>query len=350
MLRRRINLLIGRGIPAEAHCNTAEFEADSAIFVQSMVNHSNLPLNPPVEFHPYLQHFPLMLFDKYIIGTFPPISYVCDLVNLNFMNHPDGRFYFNRPRVPFFLGNLASMWQFLLDTEQIGELNEILTQPENARVAARQYLIQFLLNCQINYSDIIKRCQRLLKNGHYQAEDTSLTNICINHDLVSHIMHNNKIKMILFNTGSPFRREWMRVYQNNVLDGLPGQINIGQVQAFDIFVRACQELGMFVEFRLRNVLPWTVLSLNNFRKLTQTFRTKIIFEIKLTHDNIEKAFTVITPPSPAAHGNVNENPVVVNGFQLLGLDNLHDLLTYIYQQFKFGNEEALYQLNCHFDN
>lgn len=80
------------------------------------------------EKHPYLDTFELQNFEKYIIGTFPPISYIYDhplLVENNISQN-------KRPEIPFFHGNDLSLWKFFLNEEEYGFLEDLLPNNENA--------------------------------------------------------------------------------------------------------------------------------------------------------------------------------------------------------------------------
>lgn len=80
-----------------------------------------LPCNPMPEKHPYKEQMPIDLnFKKYIIGTFPPISYISDIY--------EGIGYCNgypilKPIVPFFHGNRQKLWQYLIPKESLAQLS-----------------------------------------------------------------------------------------------------------------------------------------------------------------------------------------------------------------------------------
>lgn len=72
------------------------------------LNNYILPNEKPIEVHPYLDTFPLRPTEKYIIGTFPPISYLRDSLNI-----PNGVGDINsRPKIPFFHGQKCDQWIF----------------------------------------------------------------------------------------------------------------------------------------------------------------------------------------------------------------------------------------------
>src|SRR5690606_42030388 len=79
-------------------------------------NGGQLPAIPPIEIHPYSYNEHNLGYDKMIIGTFPPISYLLDnnnlaqqlhLINLN-------NRVITRPLVPFYFGKCVVMYVFYL--------------------------------------------------------------------------------------------------------------------------------------------------------------------------------------------------------------------------------------------
>src|SRR5690554_527718 len=133
-------------------------------------NGGHLPAIPPIEIHPYSYNEHNLGYDKMIIGTFPPISYLLDnnnlaqqlhLINLN-------NRVITRPLVPFYHGNRGGMWDVLL----IGnDFEEIINLPRENR---RAELIDELIFRFIRYDDIIYSTKRRITNNGYNAEDKNL--------------------------------------------------------------------------------------------------------------------------------------------------------------------------------
>ena len=72
MILRKLN------IPDEnAYLNNIQ-EANNDLINHLLAYNFVLPAETPVEIHPYIDTFELRDYDKYIIGTFPPISYLND--------------------------------------------------------------------------------------------------------------------------------------------------------------------------------------------------------------------------------------------------------------------------------
>lgn len=360
MLKLNPQLITGRGIPVPMTCNSPSICEDNTSFINHLIQEpGTLPHNPPFEIHPYKQDFPLQQFDKYIIGTFPPISYVLDnprLVEAGFngIHQPNGGALITPPWIPFYHGNRGSMWDFLLTHEEMLALDAI-RGGEEGRQNAKNYLIDFLLQSQINYADIIDSTQRNLDgDGRYTGEDTNLNNICPNSDLICHLLTNPKAKFLLFNTASIFSNQGIKTNNNGV-------INVGaNTKAFDLFVRQCRELGFNIHLQIlqgahQMQFEWTHIHLLNQPRR----RTKIAFELKISNPlrnrntichlepGEEKTFTVVTPFSPAAvnRGRTRANNAVANWLaNNPGQTPVH-LLYMVYQNFRNGDAHAMYQMN-----
>ena len=312
-------------------------------------NNGVLPPETPVEIHPYINEFQLQDYDKYIIGTFPPISYVRDKLNIhnNIGNIP------NRPRIPFYHGNVCDMWRLM----GINNLENIL---ELERIQAKNELINFLNIGNINYCDIIYSTKR----NEYSSKDKHLKNIVVNEELIKHIFNNKNVNRLLFNTGSPLGITGLKIHVNNVQNGFISRINVTNApNSFDLFIRACQDLGFKVEFKIDDfagniILDWTEVNIQNANTLNHHLKTKIIFKAKITipvndellqnGNEIIKEFIIVTPFSPAARESVDHNPIVNNWRAANNMENRQVLLELIYSAFVNFNEENiqfLYNLN-----
>lgn len=362
MLKINQPLILGRGLPFPLNFNLLLIARDNAAFLNALVPALGvLPVNPPFELHPYKGAFHLQNFDKYIIGTFPPISYVLDkpqviAAGIITLQHPMGAACnpVTTPRIPFYHGNQRSMWGFLLANAQNAVLDAIL-QGANGRQNAKTFLINFLVNSEINYADIIDSTQRIRNaNGCYDGQDKNLNNICPNNDLIHHILANPKAKYLMFNTASIFSNAGIRL-------GINGLINVdANTKAFDLFVRQCQDLGLIVQIQIQagnaaTFYPWT-----NIAALTLAQRrTKIAFEMKIKNpignkklvcdfgEGKEKIFTVVTPFSPAAvnRGRIKTNRIVHTWRLNNGMLSPNVLLTSVYQNFRNINLLPIFNLN-----
>ena len=161
MLKINNPLILGRGLPVSSPCNMPAIIGDNVAFINNLIpTLGQLPPNPPFEIHPYKQDFPLQDFEKYIMGTFPPISYILDkpqivAAGISNLQQPIGAGgqVISLPWIPFYHGNQGSMWDFLLTPVEMAALTA-MRNAANGRQNAKNYLIKFLLENKINYADI----------------------------------------------------------------------------------------------------------------------------------------------------------------------------------------------------
>lgn len=308
---------------------------------------STFPEDCPVEIHPYIGEVDLENFEKYIIGTFPPISYVLDLEEIveAGITKIDSNV---RPKIPYYHGNSIQMWKLFFNDDFF----DFESNNDKIRIRKREEVLSFLKEKEINYSDIIFSAKR----DAYNANDSGLRNVVVYIDLIKHILQNNNVNRLLFNTSTTFSSTGINIHQKNVKDGILGRININSnCNSFDLFFRACQDLGFKVEFKLEDsetnsILDWTEVSLKNTKLLSKFLKTKIVFKAKISvasendylnnSEAISKEFYVLTPFSPSlAARNLGSNPIVSNW--LLNNPNLrrYDLLKLIYSKFITFNED-----------
>lgn len=359
MLRVKNELILNRGLTIPTNIEGVLNDNQSFLIDlrNQLINNEGivyLPENSPFEIHPYKATIELQYIDKYIIGTFPPISYVYDLIpaikQLHQPYNANGR-TLAKPGFPFFHGNRKLMWDYLLTR------NEYNNIPNN-RNDIPNFLSGILLQTELNYADIIDSCQRQLEINRYKGSDNLLYNINFNKDLLSHLLSNNCSQYLLFNTASIYGNNGLE-YDNNGLVSLDSD-----AKAFDLFLRAIQEIGYDIEMRINNgrnpmtYFPWT--SIKNLN-LDQR-KNKIAFELKIINpidSNIEfsqnfnggdeKSFVVITPFSPAVAQRRNilaGNPIVNNWLASNNGSNTKDMLFDIYHAFRSGNWDFLFNLNA----
>lgn len=297
-------------------------------------HNGQLPPEPMFERHPYLDDFELQNFDKYIIGTFPPISYLYYKNNLEVIRQPNNGPILRKPGFSFFHGNKGLLWDYLLNNE------ELVHVPVNKDLIP-EYLRDVLLNnAKINYSDIINYVRRELKVDKYKGSDKLLFNITPNLNLINHILNNPKAKYLMFNTASIYG---MSGIQNNVNDGFVSLDD--DAKSFDLFLRTLQELEFNTFLSFDNGINWV-----SFENLNVNQRkAKLFFKLKISKNNFEeKDFFVITPFSPAVAQRVNilaNNPVVSNWRNINNLQNTKVMLSQIMFYFRNNNWDALQAMN-----
>ena len=336
----------------------------NANFINDLIaNNFVLPNETPVELHPYLNEFRLQNYGKYIIGTFPPISYLCYNPNLlvngmESLYKPNGAEILP-PKISFFHGNRNSMWALLLEHN----LHEIVFNNPD-RLAAKQSLIDYLTTNQVNYSDIIYSTKRT----KYSHEDKYLKNIVLNNDLYKHILQNDHTDRLLFNTSSVFRKSGLSVYKNKRVNSIPGNINVNNGGSFDLFFKGLQDLDAKIELGQVNDInqasfQWIEINRNNSKILKNIFKSQIIIKCRIrieannhiiqNNELIQREYFVVTPFSPAAvdRGTLKQNPILI--FWLDQNENLapKDLLTNIYQAFvQFNEDDKTFLINLNHNN
>ncbi len=361
MLKYRDDLINSENIIQKLNLECIDIKDDNTKFINNLLKSNGVLSNStPFEIHPYINEMSLNQFEKYIIGTFPPISYILDNTtianaNINYLIQPNksGR-AIQKARIPFYHGNKGSMWDFILSNNENHELNLLLNQ-ENGRIRAKEFLINFLIDNKINYADIIESTQRSLNNkSRYDADDNNLCNISINKDLITHILSNKNATLLLFNTSSIFGNDGIEIENDKT-------INVTKnTKAFDIFVRGCQDMGLKIEIRVllgkrETTFEWTnICNLN-----TQQKRSKTIFEMRISKfrnksastneifNFDEKILTTITPLSPAAvkRGKTKMNLIIKNWMNLNPSQNADNFLKLAYHSFRNNDINYLYSLN-----
>lgn len=367
MLNRENNLLTNRNIPQQLFCGNPAIQLDYEQFLQDSTNRlvggvSQLPNNPGFEQHPYKGILENIEAPKYIIGTFPPISYLIDTLQANgypIQSLAQPTFphqLITKPQIPFFHGNVSALWSVLLTRAELSELNDYLPIDRNG---AKQYLIQKLNMMEVYYDDIVLSTQRKLGslgNSHnnlgYNFEDINLKNICPDTDLVKNVLLNQKLEVVCFTNGATFKsgnNGGLLMYALGDRQGLVRTVNS---DALSLFLRTCQDLGLYIEMRCMPHFDWTALQhLTIVQK-----RTKLIFELRVaktdacTIDSLQffkqKSFTAITPYSPAAHGTIEAHPIVQALRQVYGLNHTTaQLLPNIYSHFRYNTYQELFQFN-----
>lgn len=366
MLNIATPLLVNRNFPLQLNCGMHSIQIDSELFIEEVAHGlvdgaSQLPIYPGFEKHPYKGILENIDASKYIIGTFPPISYLIDKLQVNgylvesLAQPTPPHQVITKPQIPFFHGNLSALWSVLLTPLELAELNVFLPLDRNG---AKQYLIRKLNALGIFYDDIISFTQRkhgrLTPNNNlgYTFEDINLKNICPDTNLVKNVLLNQKLEVVCFTNGATFRSGNNGGLALYAVGNRQGLVRTGNSDALSLFLRTCQDLGLKIEMSCMPYFNWT-----NIQLLTPVQkRTKLIFELRVTKTNKvtlpalqafqQKKFTAITPYSPAAHGNIEDHPIVQALRQVYGLNQTApQLLPNIYTHFRNNNYQELFQFN-----
>lgn len=313
-------------------------------------HNGQLPSEPMFEKHPYLDDFELQDYQKYIIGTFPPISYIYD--------HPlmiDNHIRQNeRPQIPAFHGNMNSMWQYFLNDGELEILNDLLF--EELRYEAKDYIYERLNELSINYSDIIKNTRRKA----YNANDDGLYNINPNLDLLLQILKNDNAKYLNFNSSTVFNVSKALINVNNYGALLGGNIK-DYPNSFSLFLLTLQRLGFQLELSFNN--QNYIVNQQNAVLLNMIFKAKVLIRLRISIDflnlknnefkNVNKEFIIITTPSPSNGANTAlvGNPVYQNWLQNQPNNIQNPTIKFrkhIYELFRNNHWEELEAMNLNF--
>ena len=365
LLNHKNNLIIARGLPAIINLPIASIQADNTIFREQITgnvigNNAQLPMIPGFEIHPYKGLLTVTNQEKVIIGTFPPVSYLIDTGNsynpalgLSSLSQPTPPHQIiTKPAIPFFHGNVSALWSVLLSANELITLYDFL--PAN-REGAKNFLITLLNQIGIYYDDIIHSTQRELGkvdqnvgNLGYTYKDSHLKNISIDNELIIKLLNSIANKYICFTNGSTFGVNGLKLYTQRTR---LGKVNVKLNDALSLFLRGCQELGLKIEFQCLPFYEWTPIA----ALIQPQLSTKLIFEIRITktvncikpelQNFNQKEFTVITPFSPAAHGKIENHPIIINYREIHGAAPISTILKHIYDNFRNNQYALLYPFN-----
>lgn len=345
MYNQEDNLIINRGIDPLI-ISQREIEADIINCVDEVNEFVGiLPNDPPFEKHPYLDlnEYELQNFDKYIIGTCPPISYLNDILDVPQLLYPNGKII-KRPQVAFFHGNDLKLWKMLFNAEELLEFDNL------NRNRKKIYLINKLIELKINYSDTIKYFQR----KQYSVEDKDIKNITPNLKLIKQILENPTAEFLNFNTSSVFNSEGLKVYRRGIEQG---KVNVNKINSYNLFLRLMQDLGFDLEVDLQDGIGWVLVDFINSDYLEKNYKNKIFSKIRISakndiailnkkFSNINRVFTIITGPSPSGLANVRlgANEVFLN-WNIQNNMDINEFRKQIYFHFKNNEWEQLLAMN-----
>ncbi len=320
MIQRNNNLELLCGILGLDGINLNDPENYDLINQQSIEvianNNGALTTVPPFEKHPYLEDIDCANTTGLMIGTFPPISYLCDLLgfpNLTFNGN------ISPPDIPYFHGNYSSLWKYCPIN-----FNNILNYARNEQPLLIKNALQ---EYSISYTDIVAFCQRDLKEESgitsYTAEDKLLNNIVINNSVYPFIFNCAKIDRLYFTNASFFGSN----NRNNHLFDRNGNYILDDRDAFRLFLKGANDSGYIIEIA-RNEEPETWFTINEGnrtnierRSLNKLLTTKITLRMRLTLGGVLKIFQLYSAVSPAAvnRGMVRRNRCVIKFSEVLNI-------------------------------
>jgi hypothetical protein len=305
-LQSLLDVYANNGFNPTDEQHLAELSNNSIVPIQ--LNDGTLPNIPPFEKHPYLTQLqPNPNITGLMIGTFPPISYLCDTLALEYLEF--GEQTFTRPDIPYFHGNRGSLWNY-------SPLNytDIIAQPRNL---IPSLVDAALSNSGVVYTDIIRFCQRELSdedgNWKYTSNDTCLNNIVINESVFHYLFQNNSINRIYF-TNSSFFSTSEKLFDRH------GNYLLTKRDAFQLFLKGAHDYGITIDFGLPdNHNGW--ININEAyrlpilrRSINNTLLKKVYIKLRLQKNGVVKIFDAVSCISPAAvnRGMSRRNACVQN--------------------------------------
>jgi hypothetical protein len=308
MIHRNNNLQLlseTLGLAYLDHNNPDNYEVINQHSIQVIANNKGvLPIVPPFEKHPYLEEINCATTTGLMIGTFPPISYLCDKLgfpNLTFNGN------ISPPDLPYFHGNYSSLWRYCpINFDDILQFarNE---QPLKIKNALQENLIA--------YTDIIAFCQRELRDLAYTAEDNLLNNIVLNNSVFSLIFRCANIDRLYFTNASFFGSNNRG---NHVFDR-HGNYILDDRDAFRLFLKGANDQGYKIEIaRNEDAENWYQINegprTNIVRRvINKLLTTKVILRMRLSINGHSKILQLYSAVSPAAvnRGMVRRNNCVI---------------------------------------
>ena len=287
------------------HNNPNNYEEINKLSIQVIAKSNGLlSIVPPFEKHPYLEEINCATTTGLMIGTFPPISYLCDQLGF-----PELTFNGNisPPDLPYFHGNYSSLWKYCpINFFSILQFARC-EQPLQIKNALQENLIA--------YTDIIAFCQRELRDSTYTAEDKLLNNIVINNSVFSLIFRCAQINRLYFTNASFFGSN----NRNNHLFDRHGNYILDDRDAFRLFLKGANDQGFKIEIATNedpenwyqiNEEPRTNIVRSALNKL---LTTKVILKMRLSLNAHSKVLQLYSAVSPAAvnRGMVRKNKCVI---------------------------------------
>jgi hypothetical protein len=240
----------------------------------------------------------------FIIGTAPPASYLRSTVpgQEGMYLGPiviDGDPVGPPPQLLFYHGNVNSFWQAIEFPE---------TTIEGVLTALNE------LN--IRYDDILSSWSRTTISS---SNDTDLKDIVPNVGLLEEIWNRTDAPYLWFTNSGVFNQSGIPIHNNHNANGTVGRVMAHDMnmKAYNVFLRAWQELGAAVFVRKTANEKWIHLNAQNRDTLSQ-FNYAKEHEVRIVFMDAhpsglsgERVYPVLTGPSPAAQAGLQmaRNPM-----------------------------------------
>lgn len=271
-----------------------KWKEQRAAAAQALYNALPGPVYPPnvFEAHPYQRFQGRMPVRPacYLIGTAPPASYLRTKVPavLGAYQHPiviDTAQVGAAPYLNFYHGNQNSLWsalEFVCDTPE-----EVLAELNRRK---------------IRYDDILYSWSRRDFNS---PADTNLTDMVPNVDLLEDLWDRNDQPFLWFTNSGIFNQGGVPLHANQNMHGGQGRVMAHgmYMKAYNVFLRAWQELGARIWLRRDADEDWIEVSLANAVELAN-FSFLLRHELRIEWKGDVREYPVLSGPSPAGAANI----------------------------------------------
>jgi|GEM_PF-2174370 len=266
-----------------------EWKTQRTAAAQALYNALPGPIDPPnvFEVHPY-RHFQNNMPAHpacYLIGTAPPCSYL----RANVPAEPavyqgqivvDGACVGDAPALNFYHGNQNSLWS---------ALGFACETPDDVLAQLKEH--------NIRYDDILHSWSR---KNFGSTEDSHLTDIVPNVDVLQDLWGRQDRPFLWFTNSSIFNQGGVPLHLNHNQHGAQGQVkaHAANVKAYNVFLRAWQELGGRICLRRNANEEWIEVSLANVQGLKE-FSYLMRHELRIKWKGDVREYPVLSGPSPS---------------------------------------------------
>ena len=154
----------------------------------------------------------------------------------------------------------------------------------------------------IRYDDILYSWSR---NKFSSTEDKDLTDIVPNVDLLQDLWGRKDRPFLWFTSSGIFNQGGVPLHVNHNVRGAKGQVkaHAENVKAYNVFLRAWQELGGRVWMRRHADEEWMEVSSANRQKLNVNFRYRMEHDLRIEWNGDVREYPVLSGPSPSGAAN-----------------------------------------------
>ena len=263
-------------------------------FIRELVENGGKcpPGQSGVETHPYLRfrHQMVARPKLYIVGTFPPASYLLQQLNLEEIEHM-GIAVRKQPRHHFFHGAASPIWEYLMD--------DLDWYADDEDVIER--ILAWLAEREIVYTDIARCVRREMLT---RSSDGNFAELWINRALMNELLDEAGDSTapinIWFTNSACFNKVGVRVNQTGPQ---LGRICINGNSAHCIFLRALQMMNWDIELRVPGSENPDWCTLQDVDRLRSEFTQIDFHQIRIRKGDRLRSFNIHGSIGPGSKTN-----------------------------------------------